>query len=99
VISVVGLQNGMDLLKGELGTSNDTRVTSTLDGDEVIGIEAERVSETADQETTTVPAIKTEPTEICVPVVSATHISYRLYPDLPALVSLCPCETKIYLGN
>jgi hypothetical protein len=89
------LQNGMDLLKGELGTSNETHVTSTLDGDDVIGIEAERVTEVADQETATVPAIKTEPSVSCVPVVSATHISYRLYPDLPAPVSLYPCETKI----
>jgi hypothetical protein len=89
----------MDLLKGELGTSNDTRVTSTLDGNDVIGRECERVREVADQGTTTVPAKKTEPSVSCVPVVSATHISYRLYPDLPAAVSLCPCETKKVPGE
>lgn len=97
MISVVGLQNSMDLLKGELGSSDETRVTSTLDGNEVIGIEAERVSgisEVADQETT-IPAIKTEPNESCAPVVSVTHISYGLYTDLPAPVSVRPCETKI----
>jgi hypothetical protein len=102
VISVVDLQNGMDLLNGELGSSDETRVSSTLDGNEVIGIEAERVSdisEIADQETTTVPAIKMEPNISCVPVVSVTHISYRLYPDLPAHVSVCRCETKIWLEN
>jgi hypothetical protein len=89
------LQNSMDLLKGEPGTSNETGVTSTVDGNDVIGTEAERVSEVADQETATVPTIKTEPSVSCVPVVSATHISYRLYPDLPSPFSICPCETKI----
>jgi hypothetical protein len=44
VISVVVLQNVMDLLKSEPGSSDETRVTSTVDGNEVIGIEAERVS-------------------------------------------------------
>ena len=73
MISVVVLQNHTDLLNGELGSSDETRVTSTLDGKEVIGIEAERVSdisEVAGQESTTIPAVKTEPSVICVPVVS-----------------------------
>jgi hypothetical protein len=97
VISVVVLQNSMDLLSSELGTSDETRVTSTVDGNEVIGIAAERVSdisEVADQETT-IPTIKTEPNVSCVPVVSVTHISYRLYPELPAPMSVCLCEIKI----
>ena len=79
MISVVVLQNGMDLLNGELGSSNETQVTSTVDGKEVTGIEAERVSdisEVADQEAVTISAIKTEPNVSCVPVVSVTHISY-----------------------
>jgi len=79
VISVVVLQNGMDLLNGELGSSNETRVISTVDGKEVTGIETERVSdvsEVVDQETVTIPAIKTEPNVSCMPVVSVTHISY-----------------------
>jgi len=79
VISVVVLQNSMDLLNSEPGSSNETRVTSTADGKEVTGIEAERapdISEVADQETVTIPAIKTEPNVSCVPVVSVTHISY-----------------------
>jgi hypothetical protein len=98
VISVVDLQNSMDSLNGELGSPNETRVTSTLDGNEVIGIEAEMVSdisEVANQETTTIPAIETEPNVSCMPVVSVMHISYTLYPDLPAAVSVCPFETKI----
>jgi len=85
VISVVVLQNGMDLLQGEPGSCNKSWVTCTLDGIEVILIEAERlsdISEVADQETT-IPAIKMEPNVSCVPVVSVTHISYRLYPELP----------------
>ena len=95
MISVVGLQNSMDLLKGELGSSNETRATSTLEGNEVIGIEAERVSdisEVADQETVTIAARKTEPNVSCLPVVSVTCISYRLYPELPVPISVCPCD-------
>ena len=79
MISVVVLQNNMDLLYSELGSSNETRVTSTVVGNEVTGTEAERVSdisEVADEETTTIPAIKTEPNVSCVPVVSVMHISY-----------------------
>jgi len=79
LISVVVLQNGIDLLNSEPGSSDKTRVTSTLVGNEVIGTEAERVShisEVADQETVTIPAIKMEPNVSCVPVVSVTHISY-----------------------
>ena len=60
VISVVVLQNSMDLLQGERGFCNESFVTCTLDGNELIGIEAERVSdisELADQEMPTIPAI------------------------------------------
>jgi hypothetical protein len=97
VIGVLDLQNGMDLLKGEPGSSNERCVTSTLVGNEVIGIKAETVSdvsEVADQETT-VPMIKTEPNVSFMPAVSVTYISYHLYPELPAPISMCPCETKI----
>jgi hypothetical protein len=87
----------MDLLNSEPGSSDDTRVTSTLDGKELIGIVAVRVSDIsglADQETT-IPAIKTESNVSGVPVVSVTHISYRQYLNLSSPVSVCPCETKI----
>jgi hypothetical protein len=50
----------VDLVNSELSSCNETCVMSTLDGNKVIGIEAERVSdvsEVADQETT-IPAIK-----------------------------------------
>ena len=81
MISVVVLENSMDLLNSELGSCNETRVTSTVDGKNVTGIEAERVtdiSEVADQERVTIPAIKTEPNVSCVPVVSVSTflISY-----------------------
>jgi hypothetical protein len=95
------LQNSMDLLSSGPGSSNETRGTSTLDGKEVTRIEAERVlniSEIAEQETT-VPAIQTEPNVSCVPVVSVMDISYRLYPELPAAISVCSCEIKILPGN
>jgi hypothetical protein len=90
VISVVVLQKGMDLLNGELGSSDDTRVTSTVDGHELICIEAERVSdisEVADQETT-ILTIKTEPNVSGVHVVSIMHISYRPYLNLSSPVSV-----------
>jgi hypothetical protein len=75
------LQDSLNLLNGELGSSSGTGVTSTVEGDEVVGTEGERVSdmsEVADQEPVTVPAIKTEPNVTCVSVVSVMHISYSL---------------------
>jgi len=63
MISVGVLQNHMDLLNSELGSCNETHVTSTLDGNEMIGIEAERVSdisEVVDQETMIILATETE---------------------------------------
>jgi hypothetical protein len=82
VIIVVVLQNSMDLLNGECGSSNKTCVTSTLDGNTMTSIEGVRVSHVTeeDQEPTTIPVIKTEPNESYVPVVSVTEICNRLYP-------------------
>jgi hypothetical protein len=91
VIIVVVLQNSMDLLKGEAGFCNRTSVMSTLDGNTGASIEAVREEE--GQDPTTIPAIKTEPCESFVSVVGDTQISYRLYAELPAPISLCPCET------
>lgn len=71
---------------------------SVLHGNEVIGIEAERVSnmtEEEDRQSPTVPVIKTEPMVSVVPVLRVTHISYRLYPELRAPVSARTCETDI----
>jgi hypothetical protein len=77
VINVVDLQNGKDFVNSELGSCDETRVTSTLVGNEVVGIEAEGVSdvsEVADQETITIPGTKTEPNVSCVPELSVMHI-------------------------
>jgi hypothetical protein len=55
----------MALLKGEPGSSNKTCVSSILDGNEVIGIEAEMVSNITEEEhreSPTIAVIKTEPT-------------------------------------
>ena len=96
--SVVVLQNSMDLLEGELGSSTESCVTSTFDGSRVTHIKIERstdITEEEDQEPRIIPVIKTETKVSGVPVVSVTHISYRLYPELSAHVSVCPCETKI----
>jgi hypothetical protein len=65
----------MDLVKDELGASNKTCVKSTVDGNTVSSTEAERIShvtEEGDQELTTIRAVKTEPGECCVSVVSVT---------------------------
>ena len=73
MISVVVLQNSMDLLKGEVGSSAETCGTSAAVGKEVTGIEAERgsvIKEEEDQELWTIPVIKTEPEVSCVRVVS-----------------------------
>jgi hypothetical protein len=73
----------MDLLRDGLGASNKSCVTSTVDGNTVASIEADRIShvtEEGEQELTTIPGIKTEPNESCVPVVSFTQIPYKLYP-------------------
>ena len=85
------LQNHMDLLKGELGSCNKT---SKLDGNTGASIECEMVSHVTEEEATTIPSIKMEPSESCVPVVSVTQITYRIYPELPAPISLCHCERK-----
>ena len=98
MISVVFLQNSMDLLRGELGSSTETCVTSTVGSNEVTRIKIERstdITEEEDQEPRTIPVIKTEPKVSGVPVVSVRRISYRLYPELPAHISVCPCETNI----
>jgi hypothetical protein len=71
VISVVVLQNGMDLWKGERGFCRDTCVISTVDGNQVTGIEAERVSSVTEEEfgeSITIPEIKTEPKVSVVPL-------------------------------
>jgi hypothetical protein len=63
----------MDLLRDELGSCSETCITSTLDGNQVTGIEAEWVTSIKaeeDQEPMTIPEIKMEPMVSGVPVVS-----------------------------
>jgi hypothetical protein len=82
----------MDLLKGELGSSSEICVISALNGNDVTGMEAERVSNMKEEEVedpATVSAIKMEPNVSVLSVVSVTHISHRLYPEWPARVSMC----------
>ena len=70
MISVVILQNSMDLRKGGCGSSSDTCVISTVDGNQVTGIEGERVcsvTEEEDQESMTISEIKMEPKVSGVP--------------------------------
>ena len=81
MISVVVLQNGMDLQKGECCSSCDTCVISTLDGNQVTGRKAERVSsvkEEEDQESMTIPEIKTEPKVSGVPFKGFITCAYIL---------------------
>jgi hypothetical protein len=76
------LQNSMDLLKGAVGSSSKRYTTSTDDENDANGREAERVLDITEvnQDQTTITAIETEPNVSCLPMVSVTHISYRLYP-------------------
>ena len=101
MISVMVLQNSMDILNSEPGSSNESCVTSAIVGNELMGIEPGRladISEVADQETTIIPGIKAEPNVSGVPVVSVTHISYRLCTELPAPISVCPFKQKFDRG-
>jgi len=98
VISVVVLQNGMDIVQGEPGSSDESCGTCTLGGNKVTSIEAERVSyitDKVDQEL----AIKTERNVSCVSVLSVTQISYRWYADLPSPISVSACEINMTLWN
>jgi hypothetical protein len=82
VIGVVVLQNSMDLRKGERGSCSNTFVTSTLNGNQVTGIEAGRVSsvtEEEDQEPRTFSEIKTEPKVNGVPFKGFITCVYVLY--------------------
>ena len=56
--------------------------------------ETSDIPEEDEQERMTVPVIKMEPMVSCV-LGECMHISYRLYPELPAPLSVCTCETKI----
>jgi len=102
VISVVVLQNGMDLVQGEPGSCDESCGTCTLGGNRVTSIEAERVSHMAneeDEKPATIPAIKTEPNISFMHLVSVMQISYRLYVDLLSPISVCHCEINLTLGN
>jgi hypothetical protein len=77
VFIVVVLQDSLDLLDGEFGSCSGTGVTSAVEGNEVPGIKAERVShasEVADQEPMTVPETQTEHSVSCVSVVRTFHM-------------------------
>ena len=70
-----------DILEDKLGSCSKTCVTSTLDGNEVIGIEAERVSNVTEEEVqkqTTISVIKAEPKN-CVDFVKCKTGSSALY--------------------
>jgi len=93
VISVVVLQNGMDIVQGECRSSDESCGTCTLGGNKVTSIEAERVSyitDKGDQEL----AIKTE-RNVSLSVVSVTQVSYRRYAGLPSAISVSTCEINM----
>jgi hypothetical protein len=62
VITVVVLQNSMDILSGGRRSSNETQETSTVDGKVVTGIDAEKVPNISRKayQSKTLQAIKTE---------------------------------------
>ena len=96
MIGVVVLQNPMDPLKGELSPCSETFVMSKCDGNELTAVNVEKVTDMAEEEDqgpTSSPVINTEPEVSCMSVVSVMQVSYRLYPELPATISVCPCDT------
>jgi hypothetical protein len=56
--------------------------------------ETSDITEEDERERMTVSVIKTEPKVSCV-LGESMYISYRLYPELSAPLSVCTCETKI----
>jgi len=97
VISVVVLQNRMDLMKGEHGPCSEPCAMSTHRGNAFAFVNVECVTDMTEEEAQDpmkMPVIKKEPKVSCRSVVSVTHISYGLYPELPATISVCPCTTK-----
>jgi hypothetical protein len=81
VINVVVLQNGMDLRKGERGSCSDTCVISTVDGNQVTGVEAETVSsvtEEKEEEPKKIPKLKMEPKVSGVPFKGFITFVYTL---------------------
>ena len=99
VISVMILQNCMDLLKGELGSSSETCEMSMHDGNEVTGRKVERVNNiTGRGSRASDNSSYNDRTQGKLYVCGeCMHVSYRLYPELPSNVSVCPCETNILL--
>jgi uncharacterized protein (DUF39 family) len=84
-------------VNGELGSSNGTGVTSTVGGNVVIGVEAERVAGSTEVENQqpSIPVTETEHDVSCLPVVSVVHVAYRVCPELAAGILVCLCLTKI----
>jgi hypothetical protein len=74
----------MDMLKCELGSCNEISEMATYEGNEVRRVKVERVSDIKEdeQDTMTIPVIKTEPKVCFMSVVSVMNISYMLYPQL-----------------
>jgi hypothetical protein len=97
VIIVVVLQDSLNLLDGVLGSSRGTGVTFAVEGNEVPGIDAERishVSEVAVEEPMIIPETQTEHSLSCVSVVSVMHVPYSVCSELPAGISVCTYEKK-----
>jgi hypothetical protein len=82
---VVVLQDSLDLLNGELGSSSGRGVRSTV-------IEAERVTdvtETENQQQITVSVITTENNVSCAPVVSAIYILWAMSKIACLYIGVC----------
>jgi hypothetical protein len=96
VIGVVFLQNSVDLVNGELGSPIGTGVTSTVQGNDVIGVEAGSGTGITDLENQepSVPVTQTERNVRCVPAVSVVQSAYRVCPELAVGIPECLCGTK-----
>jgi hypothetical protein len=87
----------MGLMKGGLGPCSEPCAMSAHRGNAFAFVNVESIpdmTEEGGQDPMKIPFIKKEPKVSCGSVVSVTHISYRLYPELLATISVCPCNTK-----
>jgi hypothetical protein len=90
----------MDLMKGELGSCSEPCAVSPRGGNEFTFVNVECITDITEEEgqdPMKIPVIKTEPKVSCMSVVSVTHISYRLYPELPATIYVCFCNKILTL--
>jgi hypothetical protein len=98
---MVVLQNGMELGNGELDSPIGAGVTSTVEGNDVIDVEAGGITSITgvENQEPSVPVTQTEHNVSCVPVMSVVHIAYRVCPELAVNIGVCLWNKNLTLGS